>query len=154
MSLNRYAKNVANHATIVTALRAMGCTVETHTGTTGAPDLIVGCFGINALAEVKPDVGVKARRELRDSQRDWHERWKGARPVVLRNVDDCAALFALLLIELGVLAFAAREVELETALAKARAENERLRAEVQRLSPTESAETRTLQSTPGDGHED
>ena len=93
MTLQRHAKkHDENHLTIVNALRAMGCTVETVTGTEGCPDLIVGAFGIDQLAEVKPMAREKARRELRPSQVEWHARWRGRRPVVLRTIDDCVAL--------------------------------------------------------------
>lgn len=93
MSLNRYAAKVdANHRTIVNGLLMMGCTVEVIRGSKGTPDLLVGNFGVTELAEVKPLVATKARRELRESQAEWHERWKGRKPVVLRTLEDCAAL--------------------------------------------------------------
>lgn len=85
-----------NHLLIVNALRAMGCTVEAIQGSEGTPDLVVGCFGVDQLAEVKPHVGMKAQRELRESQAEWHARWRGRKPVVLRTVEDCAALVATL----------------------------------------------------------
>lgn len=97
MSLNRYAKNTdANHRAIVNALRMFGCSVEAITGSTGTPDLLVGCFGIDQLVEVKPLVGETRRRELRESQVEWHARWRGRKPVVLRTVADCEALVATL----------------------------------------------------------
>lgn len=91
--MSRYARHTdENHRSVVNALRAMGCTVEPIQGVTGTPDLLVGVFGITELVEVKPLVGRTARRELRDTQVDWHERWKGRKPVVVRTLDDCAAL--------------------------------------------------------------
>jgi hypothetical protein len=97
MSRNRYAKNVdGNHRAIVNALRMMGCSVEVHSGSTGSPDLVVGCFGVDQWAEVKPPVGEKHQREVRESQAEWHARWRGRKPVVLRTVADCAALVAQL----------------------------------------------------------
>jgi len=95
VTLQRHAKkHDENHLTIVNALRLMGCTVETVTGTEGCPDLIVGAFGIDQLAEVKPNAREKARRELRPSQVEWHAKWRGRKPVVLRTVTDCEALVA------------------------------------------------------------
>ena len=97
MSLNRYAKHTdSNHTSIVNALRLFGCSVEPITGSKGTPDLLVGCFGIDQLVEVKPLVGETRRRELRASQEEWHARWRGRKPVVLRTVDDCEALVARL----------------------------------------------------------
>lgn len=93
MSHNRYAKNRdTNHVLVVNALRAMGCTVEAIQGSTGTPDLLVGCFGVDQLVEVKPLVGETRRRNPRPSQVEWHARWRGRKPVVLRTVDDCVAL--------------------------------------------------------------
>lgn len=95
MSHNRYAKKRdVTHLAVVNALRLMGCTVEAIQGSTGTPDLLVGCFGIDQLVEVKPLTGVTARRELRESQAQWHARWRGRKPVVVRTIDDCAALVA------------------------------------------------------------
>lgn len=93
--MSRYARHTdANHRPIVNALRAMGCTVEPIQGSTGTPDLLVGIFGLTELVEVKPPVGETRRRELRESQAEWHARWKGRKPVVVRTLDDCAALVA------------------------------------------------------------
>lgn len=95
MSQNRHAAKVdENHRSIVNALRMMGCDVEPIRGKKDIPDLLVGNFGITELIEVKPDVSIKARRELRESQAEWHARWKGRKPVVLRNIEDCVALVA------------------------------------------------------------
>lgn len=92
--MSRYARHTdANHRTIVNALRAMGATVEPIQGATaGIPDLLVGVFGLTELVEVKPLVAETRRRELRASQVEWHERWKGRKPVTVRTVEDCMAL--------------------------------------------------------------
>lgn len=90
--MSRFARRKDdNHAAVVGWLKAMGCSVEVLDGK-DIPDLIVGVFGIDQLVEVKPVTGVTARRELRDTQRKWHERWKGRKPVVVRTLDDCQAL--------------------------------------------------------------
>ena len=89
----RYGRRVDdNHRALVNALKAFGCTVEPHNGTTGSPDLIVGCFGVMELVEVKPATNVKARGQLRESQVEWHARWKGPTPIVIRTLDDALAL--------------------------------------------------------------
>ncbi len=95
--MSRYARHTdANHRPIVNALRAMGCTVEPIQGSTGTPDLLVGVFGLTELVEVKPNVGETRRRNPRESQQEWHARWKGRKPVVVRTLDDCAALVSRL----------------------------------------------------------
>ena len=91
--MSRFARHTdENHRSVVNALRAMGCTVEPIQGVTGTPDLLVGIYGMTELVEVKPVTGVTARRELRETQQEWHARWKGRKPVVVRTLDDCAAL--------------------------------------------------------------
>ena len=84
-----------NHAEVVRAFRACGASVEVHEPTTaGAPDLIVGLFGHNLLVEVKPgDAKDKRQRELRASQLEWHQSWRG-RVDVVRSVDDVMLLVA------------------------------------------------------------
>lgn len=93
MSLNRYARKADRNAqSIINCLRMMGCSVEVIGGSEGCPDLIAGCFGVDQLVEIKPDVPIKAQRELRASQTLWHQRWKGRPPVVVRTLKDCEAL--------------------------------------------------------------
>ena len=73
----------------------MGATVEPiQSANAGCPDLLVGLFGLTELVEVKPSVGETRRRELRESQVEWHARWKGRKPVTVRTLQDCAALVA------------------------------------------------------------
>lgn len=94
--MSRYARRKdSSHAEVVQAFRMCGCSVEVHEpSTAGAPDLIVGVFGVNLLVEVKPSEGAKAATQLRDNQRDWHARWRGRAPVVVRTTDDVMALVA------------------------------------------------------------
>ena len=97
MSLNRFAKKQDRNAqAIINCLRMMGCSVEVIGGSEGCPDLLAGAFGIDQLVEVKPLVADKSKRELRASQVDWHARWRGRKPVVVRTLDDCEALVATL----------------------------------------------------------
>lgn len=91
--MSRYARRIDdNHRTIVNALRALGASVEVHSGSAGAPDLVVGYRGVTTLAEVKPVTGVTRRRELRETQVYWQAAWRGRKPVVLRTLDDVQAL--------------------------------------------------------------
>ena len=93
--MSRFARHQdSNHRPIVNALRAMGATVEAIQGATGTPDLLVGIYGLTELVEVKPDVGESRRRNPRETQVEWAERWRGRKPVVVRTLDDCAALVA------------------------------------------------------------
>ena len=93
----RYARRIDDNArVIVNALRAFGCTVVPIQGAAGTPDLLVGLFGLTELVEVKPLTGVTARRELRESQEQWHTRWRGRKPVVVRTLQDCEALVSRL----------------------------------------------------------
>jgi len=96
--MSRYArKQDANHRAVVNALRVAGASVEAIQGArAGLPDLIVGVAGVTELVEVKPPVAVTARRELRDSQSDWHAAWRGRRPVVLRTTKEAFDLVARL----------------------------------------------------------
>lgn len=89
----RYARRVDdNHRLVVNALRAFGCSVEAIQGATGTPDLLVGIFGVTELVEVKPLTNVKARGQLRETQVEWHARWKGRKPVTVRTIADAEAL--------------------------------------------------------------
>ncbi len=93
--MSRFARRKDdNHTEVVGWLRAMGCSVETIHGATGMPDIICGLFGLTELVEVKPVAGETRRRELRETQREWHSKWKGRKPVVVRTLDDCAGLVA------------------------------------------------------------
>lgn len=88
--MSRFARQKdINHGVIVAALRAVGCSVAAiESGVAGVPDLIVGVGGRTHLVEVKPLVGETRRRELRESQVDWHSRWRGAPVVILRTKED------------------------------------------------------------------
>lgn len=88
----------ANHAAIVRALRAAGCSVLSLAELGGgAPDLLVGVRGTaNVLLEVKnPDayladgVTPAARwRKRSGKQERWRWKWRGAPVSVVRDVDE------------------------------------------------------------------
>ena len=75
----RAARVDANHAQVVSALRAAGAAVQSLASVgVGVPDLLVGVPGTNRLAlfEVKDGKKPPSHRKLTDAQVIWHERWK------------------------------------------------------------------------------
>ena len=82
--MRRASRTDSNHAAIVEAYEAHGCTVLSLARMgDGCPDLLVGYRGRLALVEVKA-----ARGRLRPAQEDFQRRW----PVrVVRTVDDVQA---------------------------------------------------------------
>lgn len=76
----RAAKVDANHAAVVSALRAAGARVESLAGVgKGVPDLLVGVPGTKRLAlfEVKDGAKCKSAQRLTDHQIAWHAKWEG-----------------------------------------------------------------------------
>lgn len=67
----RAPKRDATEQEIVSALRAVGATVE-KLSQRNVPDLLVGWRGRNILIEVKSKSG-----KLTDGQHEWRERWRG-----------------------------------------------------------------------------
>ena len=70
---------------IIRALQMMGATVTViQSKEAGCPDLIVGFRGTNYLVECKtPKIGY-----LSPIQKEWHDEWRGLRPIVLTSADD------------------------------------------------------------------
>ena len=76
--MRRAAKVDRNQSEIVAALRQAGATVEPlHTVGKGCPDLLVGFRGANYLLEVKDGQASPSRRQLNETQVDWHATWRG-----------------------------------------------------------------------------
>ena len=74
----RAARVDANHAEIVRALRAMGCSVLSLAKVGDqAPDIAVGYRGRTYLFEIKDGSLPASKRKLRPGQRAWHEAWRG-----------------------------------------------------------------------------
>ena len=72
-----------NQDEIVTALRAIGCTVQVLSQVGGGfPDLLVGFRGVNYLMEVKGKRG-----KLSDDQIEWQRSWNG-KVAVVRSFDE------------------------------------------------------------------
>jgi len=83
----RAAQRDANEPEIVTALEAVGASVERlDAGPGGIPDLLVGYRGANYLLEVKTASG-----KLRRAQLTWHPEWRGQVSVV-RTAEEAWAV--------------------------------------------------------------
>jgi hypothetical protein len=68
----------ANQAEIVKKLREKGLTVlHLHTVGDGAPDICVGCFGLNFLFEIKDPEKFPSQRKLTDDEKKFFDSWMG-----------------------------------------------------------------------------
>lgn len=68
----------ANQPQIVAALRKMGATVlHLHTIGKGAPDILVGYQGKNALIELKDGSKPPSARKLTADEEKFHAEWRG-----------------------------------------------------------------------------
>ena len=89
MSLHRRnPKRDKSEAEIVLALQACGFTVARLSGA-NVPDLLLGKNSVDRTAEVKTGTA-----KLRKGQQAWADAWRGARPLVLRDLDDVRMLAA------------------------------------------------------------
>jgi hypothetical protein len=76
--VRRAAKVDANQSEIVTALRRVGCSVQSLAAVgKGVPDLLVGLRSRNYLIEVKDGSKPPSARKLTDDQEQWHRKWAG-----------------------------------------------------------------------------
>lgn len=76
--MRRAARVDANHAEIVAALRAAGCSVSSIAAVGGGlPDLLVGRSGMNYLLEVKDGSKSPSARRLTKDEQEWHDVWRG-----------------------------------------------------------------------------
>lgn len=74
----RAARTDANHAEVVKALRAIGCSVaDTSRVGGGFPDLVCGYRGRNYLIEVKDGKKPPSGRRLTDDQVKFVQQWRG-----------------------------------------------------------------------------
>ena len=90
--MTRVVRRDANHAAVVNALRACGCSVWDASRVGGGfPDLVVGReteYGpVTYLLEVKDGALPPSRRQLNDAERKWHQDHRGQVAVVL-SVDE------------------------------------------------------------------
>jgi hypothetical protein len=76
--MRKYARLDANQKAVVTALRKIGCSVQSLASVgDGCPDLLVGWHARNFLMEVKDGSKPPSARRLTEDEADWFERWNG-----------------------------------------------------------------------------
>lgn len=90
--MKKYGKTDANQGEVISALRAIGCTVQDLSPMGGGcPDLLVGIFGRNLLIEVKDGSKPPSARDLTPQQSIWHNEWKGQKAIA-RNALEAVAI--------------------------------------------------------------
>jgi hypothetical protein len=84
------AKQVdGNQTAVVAALRAAGASVlHLHEIGRGAPDLLVGIAGVDALVEVKDGAKAASARKLNEDQVAWHREWRGRTVTVITSARE------------------------------------------------------------------
>lgn len=88
--MRRAAKIDANQEQVVSALRAVGATVQTLASVgKGVPDLLVGYQGKTLLLEVKDGSKPPSERRLTEDQLKWHGAWRGG-PLAVVDGPDAA----------------------------------------------------------------
>lgn len=86
--MRRAAHVDGNHAEVVRALRAVGCSVQSLAPVgSGCPDLLVGIGGRNVVLEVKDGRKTPGNRKLKPAQVEWIREWRGQVDVVLSAED-------------------------------------------------------------------
>jgi hypothetical protein len=81
--MRKAAKIDRNQTEIVTALRAIGATVQSLAAIgKGCPDLLIGFGGKNFLMEIKDGEAVLSKQKLTLDQAGWHLQWRGSVHVV------------------------------------------------------------------------
>lgn len=76
--MRQRARVDGNHAEIVEALRAAGCTVlHLHQVGGGCPDVLAGIEGRNLLIEIKDGSKPPSRRALTADEATFHAAWRG-----------------------------------------------------------------------------
>jgi len=83
-------KRDASEAAIVEALRTAGASVIRMDTPV---DLLIGYRGVTHMAEVKTP-GTAYGRQLKPSQKQFAETWRGSPVIILRTVDDALQLLA------------------------------------------------------------
>ena len=89
--MRRAARTDANHAEVMAALRAIGCSVADLSAVgKGVPDLAVSRNGITVLVEVKNGALPPSDRRLTTAQEKFKATWRGLYFVV-NSVDEAIA---------------------------------------------------------------
>lgn len=86
----------ANHSAIISAFRALGCTVfDTSALGGGFPDLVIGVVGhggaVNLLVEVKDGEKVPSKQRLTDAEDRFASTWRGQYTIV-KSVQEAVKL--------------------------------------------------------------
>lgn len=90
----RASRTDANHADVMRALRAVGCSVQDLSAVgQGCPDLLIGVSTRNIAMEVKDGAKGPSRRKLTPAQVDWHGGWRG-QACVVSSADEALAIVA------------------------------------------------------------
>lgn len=89
--MSRFARRQdSNQGDIVKRLKELGCTVRDNSRNgDGGPDLTIGFMGRDYFVEIKA-VG----KGLSQEQCDWHQEWRGQRPVVMWTPEQAEAWVA------------------------------------------------------------
>ena len=96
--MRRAAKVDANHASVVAALRAIGCMVQDLSGVgDGCPDLLVGIRGtprgkILVLMEIKDGDKAPSKQRLTKDQLQFYAQWDGFPVDTVRSVEQAVAI--------------------------------------------------------------
>jgi Holliday junction resolvase len=86
--MRRAARTDSNHAEIVKAFRALGCTVlDLSQLGSGCPDILVGTGVHNVLVEIKDGAKKPSARKLTPDEKTFFDEWKGPR-FVAENLSD------------------------------------------------------------------
>lgn len=86
--MRRAAKIDDNQREIVSALRRVGCSVQSLAGVgKGVPDLVVGFRKRNFLLEIKDGSKSPSKRKLTPDEQNFHSMWKG-QVVIVETVAD------------------------------------------------------------------
>ncbi len=95
--MRTYPRLDSNHGQIVTALRAVGATVQSLASVgKGCPDILVGINGRNWLMEIKDGDKSPSRQSLTAEEVIWHNEWKGKVSIVTDVKQALAAIGAAL----------------------------------------------------------
>lgn len=90
--MRRAARVDRNHGEIVSALEAVGYSVQSLAAVGGGcPDLLVGGAGWNVLLEVKDGSRTPSERRFTPAQKNWHRDWRGTAHVV-ESVEQALAI--------------------------------------------------------------
>ena len=79
-------KTDRNHKQVIDDLRKEGMSVfSTHTIGKGFPDIVVGHNGKNYLFEIKDGAKTRSQTKLTESEREFHNQWKGQINIILNS---------------------------------------------------------------------